>query len=129
MDENGCRRRADSEMLESMRSEISGREDAADVREIRRALTREAGEFVRSDGFFEVLTSRVARRTESQESGNGQAARDYLNEDIVPELAALGFDSTIHDNPESDEHPLLIATRVEDPDLPTVLLYGHGDVQ
>jgi acetylornithine deacetylase/succinyl-diaminopimelate desuccinylase-like protein len=129
MDENGCRRRADSEMLESMRSEISGREDAADVREIRRALTREAGEFVRSDGFFEVLTSRVARRTESQESGNGQAARDYLSEDIVPELAALGFDSTIYENPESDEHPLLIATRVEDPDLPTVLVYGHGDVQ
>lgn len=129
MDGSGCRLRADSEKLGRMRSEITGRGDAADVREIRRALTRSAGEFVRSDGFFDVLSSRVARRTESQAPGNGQAARDYLSEDIVPELAALGFDSSIHDNPESEEHPLLIATRVEDPDLPTVLLYGHGDVQ
>lgn len=97
--------------------------------ETRELVTRTAGEFVRSDAFFDLLAARVARRTESQAAGNGAAAQAYLAEEIVPELATLGFESTIHDNPESDEHPLLIASRIEDPSLPTVLLYGHGDVQ
>ncbi|GAA1556477.1 M20 family metallopeptidase [Brevibacterium picturae] len=95
----------------------------------RATATRAAGAFVRSQAFFDLLASRVARRTESQTAGNGDAAHAYLAEEIVPELFALGFASTIHDNPESDEHPLLIAARIEDPSLPTVLLYGHGDVQ
>ncbi|SDS29722.1 Acetylornithine deacetylase/Succinyl-diaminopimelate desuccinylase [Brevibacterium sandarakinum] len=95
----------------------------------RAAVTRRAGEFVRSEDFFELLAARVARRTESQAAGNGAAAHAYLAEEIVPELTALAFATTIHDNPESDEHPLLIASRIEDPSLPTVLLYGHGDVQ
>ncbi|SMX71822.1 hypothetical protein BSP239C_00582 [Brevibacterium sp. 239c] len=95
----------------------------------RATVTRLAGDVVRSEAFFELLAARVARRTESQATGNGAAAQAYLAEEIVPELAELGFDTTIHDNPESDEHPLLIASRLEDPTLPTVLLYGHGDVQ
>ncbi|MDN6135660.1 MAG: M20/M25/M40 family metallo-hydrolase [Brevibacterium sp.] len=95
----------------------------------RAVITRRAGEFVRSEDFFDLLAARVARRTESQAAGNGAAAHSYLAEEIAPELTALGFATTIHDNPESDEHPLLIASRIEDPSLPTVLLYGHGDVQ
>ena len=95
----------------------------------RASLTRSAGEFVRSEAFFDLLAARVARRTESQAAGNGAAAQAYLAEEIVPELTELGFDALIHDNPESDEHPLLIASRIEDTALPTVLLYGHGDVQ
>ncbi|WP_113904479.1 MULTISPECIES: M20 family metallopeptidase [Brevibacterium] len=92
-------------------------------------VTRTAGGRVRSREFFDLLASRVARRTESQAPGGGSAARAYLAEEIVPELAELGFASAIHDNPESSEHPLLIASRIEGEDLPTVLLYGHGDVQ
>lgn len=95
----------------------------------RAVITRRAGEFVRSEDFFDLLAARVARRTESQAAGNGAAAHSYLAEEVAPELAALGFATTIHGNPESDEHPLLIASRIEDPSLPTVLLYGHGDVQ
>ena len=95
----------------------------------RHSITRAAGEFVRTDAFFDRLAARVARRTESQADGNEAAERAYLAEEVVPELASLGFESVIHDNPESAEHPLLIATRTESPDLPTVLLYGHGDVQ
>lgn len=102
----------------------SGNRDTA-----RMTVTQAAGEFVRSQAFFDLLAARVARRTESQAPGNGAAAHAYLAEEVAPELAALGFATTIHDNPESDEHPLLIAARNEDPDLPTVLLYGHGDVQ
>ena len=96
---------------------------------IRESVTRAAGEFVRSQAFFDLLATRVAEHTESQAPGNGLAAHAYLAEEIAPELTALGFVATIHDNPESDEHPLLIASRIEDPQLPTVLLYGHGDVQ
>ena len=95
----------------------------------RESVTRAAGEFVRSQTFFDLLATRVAERTESQAPGNGLAAHAYLAEEIAPELTTLGFTTTIHDNPESDEHPLLIASRIEDPQLPTVLLYGHGDVQ
>lgn len=95
----------------------------------RASLTRSAGEFVRGGAFFDLLAARVARRTESQAAGNGAAAQAYLAEEIVPELTELGFVTAIHDNPESDEHPLLIASRIEDSSLPTVLLYGHGDVQ
>ncbi|WP_166828612.1 M20/M25/M40 family metallo-hydrolase [Brevibacterium limosum] len=112
-----------------MSEDNTGRRVAADSTEIRADLARSTGEFVRSVPFIDGLSRRVARRTESQAPGGGSAARAYLSEEIVPELDELGFESTIHDNPESDEHPLLIAKRVEDPDLPTVLLYGHGDVQ
>ncbi|WP_181274079.1 M20/M25/M40 family metallo-hydrolase [Brevibacterium oceani] len=107
----------------------TGRDEAADSTARRRALTDSAGAFARSSAFFVTLAARVARRTESQAAGNGAAAHAYLGEEIVPELESLGFDSRIFDNPESDEHPLLIASRIENPDLPTVLLYGHGDVQ
>lgn len=116
-------------MLTVMNAETTVREGAEDSPENRTDLARRAGEFVRSADFIDRLSRRVARRTESQAPGGGPAALAYLSEELVPELDELGFASTIHDNPESDEHPLLIAKRVEDPDLPTVLLYGHGDVQ
>ena len=116
-------------MLTDMNAENTAREAAADSPETRAELARQAGEFVRSADFIERLSRRVARRTESQAPGGGPAALAYLSEELVPELAELGFASTIHDNPESDEHPLLIAKRVEDEQLPTVLLYGHADVQ
>ncbi len=99
------------------------------TQDTRAEVTRQAGSHVRSPEFLALLAARVARRTESQAPGNGAEARAYLDEEIVPELAALGFTSTVHPNPESSEHPLLIASRIEDESLPTVLLYGHGDVQ
>ena len=116
-------------MLTDMNTENTARDVAAITSEARTDLARSAGEFVRSNGFIERLSRRVARRTESQAPGGGPAALAYLSEELVPELDELGFASTIHDNPESDEHPLLIAERVEDSKLPTVLLYGHADVQ
>ncbi|WP_181271084.1 M20/M25/M40 family metallo-hydrolase [Brevibacterium sediminis] len=112
-----------------MNAENTVRKGAEDSPETRTDLARCAGEFVRSADFIDRLSRRVARRTESQAPGGGPAALAYLSEELVPELDELDFVSTIHDNPESDEHPLLITKRVEDPKLPTVLLYGHADVQ
>jgi acetylornithine deacetylase/succinyl-diaminopimelate desuccinylase-like protein len=80
------------------------------------------GDFVRD------LARRVAMRTESQDPGSGPALRAYLADEMVPSLTALGFSCAIHPNPEPAYGPLLVATRHEDDALPTVLLYGHGDV-
>ncbi|WP_231444408.1 M20/M25/M40 family metallo-hydrolase [Brevibacterium zhoupengii] len=118
-----------NEIRDDVTRAVRTRESATRETVTREAVTRAAGEFVRSQAFFDLLAARVARRTESQAPGNGAAAHAYLAEEVAPELATLGFATTIHDNPKSDEHPLLIAARIEDPDLPAVLLYGHGDVQ
>lgn len=82
----------------------------------------DGGDFVRD------LARRVAIRTASQQADSAPELRRYLVDEMVPSLAALGFTSTVHDNPDGRHGPLLIARRVEDPALPTVLMYGHGDV-
>ncbi|WP_425256567.1 M20 family metallopeptidase [Rubrivivax sp. RP6-9] len=79
-------------------------------------------------GFVRDLARRVAIRTESQQAGSGPALHAYLADELVPALAALGFTSSLHPNPEPAFGPFLIARRHEGDDLPTVLMYGHGDV-
>ena len=81
------------------------------------------------DGTFQAdLARRVAFRTESEEAGQAAAQHAYLRDDMAPLLAGLGFACRIHDNPAGADLPILVARRIEDPALPTVLLYGHGDV-
>ncbi|EPS1226255.1 M20/M25/M40 family metallo-hydrolase, partial [Burkholderia cenocepacia] len=81
-----------------------------------------------SGAFFATLSRRVGLRTESQESGSDAALRAYLTDEIAPEAARLGFTSRIVDNPVDGGGPFLLASRHEDDALPTVLIYGHGDV-
>jgi acetylornithine deacetylase/succinyl-diaminopimelate desuccinylase-like protein len=81
-----------------------------------------------SGAFVRELSRRVAIRTESQDPASAPALQAYLADELVPSLAALGFTSTIHANPVSPYGPLLIAQRHEGEHLPTVLMYGHGDV-
>jgi acetylornithine deacetylase/succinyl-diaminopimelate desuccinylase-like protein len=81
-----------------------------------------------SGAFLRDLSRRVAIRTESQDPAAGPALQAYLADEIAPALAAMGFSSQIQPNPEAGFGPLLIATRHEGDDLPTVLVYGHGDV-
>jgi len=81
-----------------------------------------------SGAFLRDLSRRVAIRTESQDPASGPALQAYLADEIAPSLAALGFSSRIHPNPETPYGPLLIANRHEGDSLPTVLVYGHGDV-
>lgn len=97
---------------------LAGRESA-----LARAVAHfDGGDFVRD------LARRVAIRTESQDPASGPALHSYLADEIAPTLAALGFEHRLHPNPEPAYGPFLIARRVEDPALPTVLMYGHGDV-
>jgi acetylornithine deacetylase/succinyl-diaminopimelate desuccinylase-like protein len=81
------------------------------------------------DGRFAAdLRRRVAWRTESDTGQVVPALRTYLTDEVVPWLKPLGFDCQVVDNPDPRGGPLLLARRVEDPALPTVLTYGHGDV-
>ena len=81
-----------------------------------------------SGEFFSSLARRVACRTESQNPARATELLAYLHDEIAPALATLGFTHAIHANPVPGAPPLLVAERQEDPALPTVLFYGHGDV-
>ena len=81
-----------------------------------------------SGNFIEVLAERVAIQTESQELCQLPELYRYLNDNISPYLAPLGYNCEIFDNLVEGGGPFLVATRIEDPARPTLLVYGHGDV-
>jgi len=74
------------------------------------------------------LKRRIAFRTESQDPARAAALASYLNDDIGPSVARCGFDWAMWPNPVPGAPPLLFAERREGDALPTVLIYGHGDV-
>jgi acetylornithine deacetylase/succinyl-diaminopimelate desuccinylase-like protein len=80
--------------------------------------------------FIEDLARRVAIRTESQVPESRPYMDVYLKEEIAPAFARMGFKVEILENPAAATGvgPILLAERIEDPRLPTVLSYGHGDV-
>ncbi len=91
------------------------------------ALAAAAAHF--DDGHFtRALARRVAIPTASQDAASAPELQRYLDDEIGPTLAAMGFAWQRHANPQAGAGPLLVASRIEDPALPTVLMYGHGDV-
>jgi acetylornithine deacetylase/succinyl-diaminopimelate desuccinylase-like protein len=78
--------------------------------------------------FLEELSRRVGFRTESQNPASAGELDRYLVEEMQPTLHAIGFTTEIVPNTVPARGPFLIAQRIEDPALPTVLIYGHGDV-
>ena len=89
---------------------------------IRRALDHfDQGEF------FADLARRVAIPSESQNPERRAELERYLGEEIGPAIQRLGGGWRIDRNPAGDP-PLLVGQRSEAPDLPTLLVYGHGDV-
>jgi acetylornithine deacetylase/succinyl-diaminopimelate desuccinylase-like protein len=83
--------------------------------------------FFDSGEFFDLLARRVAIASESQTEPGAKAAQAYLTDEMQPYLEALGFSCRLLDNPETASLPMLAAVREEAPDLPTILIYGHGD--
>lgn len=81
-------------------------------------------------GRFETdLARRVAFRTESQKlPASLPELHRYLDEEIAPAFARLGFSTRVYDNPIAGQAPVLLASYVEEEGRPTVLGYGHGDV-
>lgn len=78
--------------------------------------------------FIEDLARRVAIRTESQIPESRPFMDVYLKDEITPAFDRMGFKSEILANPVEGVGPILLAERIEGPNLPTVLMYGHGDV-
>jgi acetylornithine deacetylase/succinyl-diaminopimelate desuccinylase-like protein len=90
------------------------------------ALAR-ALDFFDSGGFRARLADLVAIPSTSQDAGHDADLRRYLDAAIQPWLERMGFTVAIHANPSPGLGPILTAERLEDPPLPTVLTYGHGD--
>ncbi|XDA97945.1 M20/M25/M40 family metallo-hydrolase [Sulfitobacter sp. LCG007] len=79
-------------------------------------------------GRFEAdLARRVAIPSVSREAGRKGELESYLTDEMVPLYERMGFDCTLwhHDKAPG---PFLLAERIEAADLPTVLMYAHGDV-
>jgi len=91
------------------------------------AVARARGAF---DGgrYLEGLRRLVAVQTESQNAARAGELHRYCAETIPSLLDGMGFDHRVVANPETGRGPALIATRHEGAGLPTMLVYGHGDV-
>ncbi|MFC7555192.1 M20/M25/M40 family metallo-hydrolase [Pseudoroseomonas wenyumeiae] len=93
----------------------------------RDAAIAAARDLLEDGSFLEVMRRRVAIPTASQDPESGPQLRAYLEQEMLPELWSQGFTGEIFDNPTGKGGPFLIAQRIEDPALPTLLTYGHGD--
>src|SRR6201996_6607344 len=80
-----------------------------------------------SGAFLDELGRRVAYPTESQNAGREEVLRAYLEAELQPSFAALGFTTRLIESPDG-KHPYLLAEYKEIASAPTVLTYGHGDV-
>ncbi len=78
--------------------------------------------------FIEDLARRVAIRTESQVPESRPHLDTYLRDEMTGAFEAMGFRVEILPNPVESAGPILLAERIEDESLPTMLCYGHGDV-
>jgi acetylornithine deacetylase/succinyl-diaminopimelate desuccinylase-like protein len=78
--------------------------------------------------FLADLGRRVAIPTESQNPARAEALKGYLENEMAESLERMGFSCRILPNPSAKYGPFLVAERIEDAALPTVLTYGHGDV-
>lgn len=69
----------------------------------------------------------IAIPTESQNPDRAPVLGEYLDKEMQPLLESLGFTCRILTHAKA-RGPFLYAERIEDPALPTILGYGHGDV-
>ena len=88
----------------------------------------EAMEYFDGGTFLVELGRLVSIASESQNPDKRAALTGYLAKGLLPLFQTLDFNVRIHDNPDPDGGPILLAERIEKPGLPTVLSYGHGDV-
>ena len=80
-----------------------------------------------NNAFRDHLAELVAIPSTSQDPDHAADVQRYLGEAIQPWLERMGFVVEIHPNPIAGFGPILFAERLEGPDRPTVLTYGHGD--
>lgn len=80
-----------------------------------------------SGRFRADLARRVAIPTVSRDAAHMSDLKRYVDDELVPVFGRLGFATRIL-NRDPAPGAFLLATRIEDAALPTVLVYGHGDV-
>lgn len=95
-------------------------------------MTREtaiakAARIFSSGAFRDLMARRIAIPTESQNPDRADDLLRYLTDEMIPDFESMGFSTEILANPRG-KGPFLLAERIENPALPTVLGYGHGDV-
>ena len=90
------------------------------------AITR-ARQQLHSGEFLAELGRRVAYPTESQNPDKRDTLRAYLVDELTPAFAQLDFSTRLIESP-SGKNPYLLAEYREAATVPTVLIYGHGDV-
>jgi acetylornithine deacetylase/succinyl-diaminopimelate desuccinylase-like protein len=93
----------------------------------RQQTLQAAAEHFDSGAFRAILARRVAIPTESQNPLRGEVLAQYLEAEMRPAFEAMGFTCDTLHHPKA-KAPFLFAERIEDPALPTVFSYGHGDV-
>ncbi len=93
----------------------------------RSAAITQAEQFFDSGAFQQMLARRIAIPTESQNPDRAAVLVRYLDEEMRPAFEAMGFRCQTLTHPKA-KAPFLFAQRIEDPSLPTVFGYGHGDV-
>lgn len=81
-----------------------------------------------SGDFKATLTRRVAIPSESQRTDRDAQLRRYYDEEFIPAFHKMGFTTEVIPNSVNAARPFLLACRTENPALPTVMCYGHGDV-
>ncbi|WP_020641409.1 M20 family metallopeptidase [Amycolatopsis balhimycina] len=81
-----------------------------------------------SGAFFAELATLVSYPTVSDAPEGRVAIQAYLDEVLTSRLEALGCEVETYPNPDPAGGPFLVGTRVEAPELPTLLCYGHADV-
>ncbi len=93
----------------------------------RQAALDRAARHYDSGAFLAALGYLVQVPSASQTAQGIPHLAAYLTDHLRPALEHMGFVCQVLVNP-APGGPLLLAERIEDPDLPTVLVYGHGDV-
>jgi len=86
-----------------------------------------SAQYFASGAFRDRLARLIALPTESQKPDRGDVLGQYLAQELIPDLLAMGFTCRVLEHDKA-KGPFLLAERIEDPALPTVLGYGHGDV-
>ncbi|WP_285247799.1 M20 family metallopeptidase [Pseudarthrobacter sp. efr-133-R2A-89] len=94
----------------------------------REQIMAAAGDYVDSGRFQADLGRIVSYPSESSTPEGRVALKSYLDEVVEPALANLGCSVERFDSWRGGNNSFLLATRQEDPALPTVLCYGHADV-
>lgn len=93
----------------------------------RQAAIEAAGKYYDDGRFKADLAEQVAIKTSSREVEHKDDLLLYLDGLMRARFEAMGFTVELYPNEMLDRAPFLVARRIEDPALPTLFCYGHGD--